>query len=328
MRCKVNSGIGGQAVLEGIMMRNKDRYAIAVRKPDNDIAVKIEKVKGGSREGTWKNLPIIRGVFSFVESLAMGMHCLMYSAEFFMDDEETESRRSEEENLTSEELDALRKKREREETKTMTFALVLAVALAIGVFMIAPYYISSIFAMWTDSKLLISTSEAIIRIVFFLIYIWAISKMRDIQRTFMYHGAEHKCINCIENGFELNVENVMKSSRLHKRCGTSFLFFVIVVSIIFIMFIQVESHAMRIIIRLALIPLIAGVSYEIIRWAGSSENKFVNLLSKPGMALQKMTTSEPDESMVEVAIKAVEAVFDWRAFLKKNFEDENVQTVE
>lgn len=328
MKCKVNSGIGGQAVLEGIMMRNKDRYAIAVRKPDNDIVVKIEKIKGGSREGTWKNLPIIRGVFSFVESLVMGMHCLMYSAEFLMDDEEEEGRRHEEENLSQKELDALRKKREREETKAMTFALVLAVALAIGIFMIAPYYISSIFAMWTDSKLLISTLEAIIRIVFFLIYIWAISKMRDIQRTFMYHGAEHKCINCVENGLELNVENVMKSSRLHKRCGTSFLFFVIVVSIIFLMFIQVESHAMRIIIRLALIPVIAGVSYEIIRWAGSSENKFVNLLSKPGLALQKMTTSEPDEAMAEVAIKAVEAVFDWRAFLKKNFEYEDVQTVE
>ncbi len=328
MNSKVNSGIGGQAVLEGIMMRNRGEYAIAVRKPDNDIAVKIEKVKGGSREGTWKNIPIIRGVFSFVESLVMGMHCLMYSAEFFIDDEELEKQKEEEKGLTPEELKALKKKREREDSNAMTFALVLAVVLAVAIFMVAPYYISNIFSMWTDSKLLISTAEAVIRIVFFLIYIWAISRMKDIQRTFMYHGAEHKCINCIENGLELSVGNVMKSSRLHKRCGTSFLFFVIVVSVIFIMFIQVESHALRIIIRLALIPVIAGVSYEIIRWAGNSENKFVNALSKPGMALQKLTTSEPDESMVEVAIKAVEAVFDWRAFLKKNFGYEDVQTPE
>lgn len=319
MKCKVNSGIGGQAVIEGIMMRNRDKYAIAVRKPDNDIAIKVETVKGGSREGTWKNLPIIRGVFSFIESLTMGMQCLMYSAEFLEDEEETERKRKEEEGLSESDLKKLNAKRKKEESMTMTLVMVVALVLAIAVFMVAPYFISSFFAGWIKSKWLLSTIEAVLRIVFFLIYIVAISKMKDIHRTFMYHGAEHKCINCVENGMELNVENVLKSSRLHKRCGTSFLFFVIIVSIIFIMFIQVESHVLRVVIRIALIPLIAGISYEIIRWAGSSENKFVNLLSKPGMGLQKMTTAEPDADMAEVAIAAVEAVFDWREFLKKNF---------
>lgn len=319
MKCKVNSGIGGQAVLEGIMMRNKDEYAIAVRKPDNDIAVNIEKVKGGSREGTWKSLPIIRGVFSFVESLVMGMHCLMYSAQFFEDEEELQKQKEEEEGLSPEEIKALKAKREKEESTAMTVVMVVAVVLAVAIFMVVPYYISSIFDQWISSKWLISTIEALLRIVFFIIYIALISKMKDIQRTFMYHGAEHKCINCVENGLELNVENVLKSSRLHKRCGTSFLFFVIIVSIIFIMFIQVDSRVLKVVIRIALVPLIAGISYEIIRLAGSSDNKFVNLLSKPGMALQKMTTSEPDADMAEVAIAAVEAVFDWRAFLAEKF---------
>ena len=326
MKCKINSGIGGQAVLEGIMMRNKDRYAIAVRKPDNEIVVKTETIKGGSREGTWKNLPIIRGVFSFVESLVMGMNCLMYSASFFEDEEELKRQKEEEKGLTDDEIEKLKKKREKDESAAMTFALIIAVVLAVAIFMIAPYFISDFFSGWIKSKWAVSAIEAVIRIVLFLIYIVMISKMKDIQRTFMYHGAEHKCINCIENGYELNVENVMKSSRLHKRCGTSFLFFVIVVSIIFIMFIQVDSHVLRVVIRLALLPVIAGVSYEIIRWAGNSDNKFVNLLSKPGMGLQKMTTAEPDESMVEVAIEAVEAVFDWKAFLKKNFGYEEIRT--
>ncbi len=325
MKCKINSGIGGQAVLEGIMMRNKGRYSIAVRKPDGEIAVKLESVKGGSREGTWKNFPIIRGVFSFVESLVTGMQCLMYSAEFF--EEEEDGERDDDAALSSEQIEKRDKKKKKEENAAITLAFILAFALAIVIFMIVPYYISRIFATRLDSRWALSAIEAALRIIFFLIYIVAVSRMKDIQRTFMYHGAEHKCINCIENGLPLTVENVMKSSRLHKRCGTSFLFFVVVVSIVFIMFIQVDSHVLRIVIRLALLPLIAGVSYEIIRWAGNSENRFVNLLSKPGMGLQKMTTAEPDEEMAEVAITAVEAVFDWKEFLKKNFGyEEEVQS--
>ncbi len=310
-------------MIEGIMMRNKDQYAIAVRKPDQEIAMKIEPVKGGVREGTWKNIPLIRGVFAFVDSLVTGMHCLMYSAEFFVEEEETEAekkkRAEEEKNLTEEEIRQLREKQKKKDDAAMTGALILAIALAIGIFMILPYLISSFLGRWITSKWLLSTIEAVVRVLFFILYIVIISKMKDIQRTFMYHGAEHKCINCIENGKELTVENVLSSSRLHKRCGTSFLFYVIVVSIVFIMFIQVDSHVLRVVIRLALIPVIAGVAYEIIRLAGCTNNWFVNLLSKPGMGLQKMTTREPDASMVEVAITAVEAVFDWRAFLKEKF---------
>lgn len=305
--------------MEGIMMRNKDQYAIAVRKPDREIVVKIEPVRGYNRFRTLKKTPLIRGVFAFVDSLVTGMHCLMYSAEFFVEDEEAEKKKKEEENLSAGELKKLQEKRKKQEDAEMAGVLIFAVALAIGVFMILPYLISSFLGRWITSKWALSAIEAVIRIVFFLIYIVAISRMKDIARTFMYHGAEHKCINCIESGKELNVENVLSSSRLHKRCGTSFLFYVVVVSIVFIMFIQVDSHILRVVIRLALIPLIAGVAYEIIRLAGCSDNKLVNLLSKPGMGLQKMTTKEPDAEMVEVAILAVEAVFDWKAFLKEHF---------
>ncbi len=320
MEKRVNSGIGGQAVMEGIMMRNKERYAIAVRKPDREIVVKEEPVRGYDRFRTLKKTPLIRGVFAFVDSLVTGMHCLMYSAEFFVEDEEAEKQKKEEANLSEQERKKLQEKRKKQEDAEMTGVLIFAVALAVGIFMILPYFISSLLGRWITSKWVLSAIEALIRVVFFLIYIVAISKMKDIARTFMYHGAEHKCINCIENGKELNVQNVMASSRLHKRCGTSFLFYVIVVSIIFIMFIQVDSHILRIVLRLALIPLIAGVAYEIIRLAGCSDNVLVNLLSKPGMGLQKMTTKEPEPEMVEVAIRAVEAVFDWKAFLKENFD--------
>ena len=160
--------------------------------------------------------------------------------------------------------------------------------------------------------------EGVIRVVIFLLYIYLISRTEDIKRTFMYHGAEHKCINCIEHGLELNVENVRKSSKQHKRCGTSFLFFVMIVSIIFCFFITAESQVLRVVIRIALLPLIAGVSYEIIRLAGNSDNAFINLLSRPGMWVQNMTTKEPDDDMIEVGIRAVEEVFDWRTWQKEN----------
>ena len=201
----------------------------------------------------------------------------------------------------------------------MTGTLIFSIVIAVAVFMMLTYFLTNLLRQVIASKWIISLLESIVRVVIFLGYLLLVSRMKDIQRTFMYHGAEHKCINCIEHGLELNVENVMKSSRLHKRCGTSFLFFVIIVSAVFLMFIQVESHVWRIVIRLLLVPVIAGVSYEIIRLAGRSENPLVNLLSKPGMALQKLTTKEPDETQAEVAIAAVEAVFDWRTFLKENY---------
>ena len=295
-----SSNIGGQAVMEGVMMRNADKYAVAVRKTDGEIVVKTEEYTGSVQNKKRRSLPIIRGVFSFIDSMVLGMSTLTYSASFFMDEEEEE-------------------KDEKKESVMMGLTIACSVVMAVAIFMILPYFLSQLFRKFTDSTTLITLLEGAVRLVIFFGYILLISRMKDIQRVFMYHGAEHKCINCIEHGMELNVENVLKSSRLHKRCGTSFLFIVMIVSIIFFLFIRIESPIWRVVFRLLLIPVIAGVSFEFIRLAGKSENKLVILLSKPGMMLQKLTTREPDASMAEVAIASVEAVFDWRAYLKENF---------
>ncbi len=303
-----SSNIGGQAVLEGIMMKNGDRYAVAVRKPNQEIEVCVEEYRGII---PWKRvlkIPFIRGIFNFIDSLVLGMKTLTYSAEFFEEDEEGEE-------LTAEAA----AKQEKLEKLVMGATVAFSIVAAIGIFMVLPYYLSSVLKGRIASRWLLTVVEGVIRMAVFLLYIGLISRMKDIQRTFMYHGAEHKCINCIEHGLRLNVENVRKSSRQHKRCGTSFLFFVMIVSIIVCFFITAESQALRVVLRIALMPLIAGISYEIIRLAGSSDNPVVNLLSKPGMWVQNMTTKEPDDGMIEVAIRAVEAVFDWKAYLKENF---------
>ena len=270
-----SSNIGGQAVLEGIMMRHQDVYSVAVRKPDGDIEVKVDPYKPLV---PWKwayKVPIIRGVFNFLESLVIGTKCLMYSSTFY-EDEEEETVKPE----TEEEKEKLQQKKEKEDKIMMTGAVALSLVLCVGLFIMLPYFASRALRLVTASETLITILEACIRLLIFFGYILLISRMKDIQRTFMYHGAEHKCINCIEHGLELNVENVLKSSREHKRCGTSFLFFVVIVSVIFFLFIHVESPLWRIVIRLLLIPVIAGVSYEIIRLAGSSENPLISLLSR------------------------------------------------
>jgi uncharacterized protein YqhQ len=243
----------------------------------------------------------------------------MVSADYFADeeDEETKTRHA---SMTKEALAAEKEKEKKQESVLMTFTMILSLAAAIAVFMMLPYFVSEFASKFIRAKWAISLFEAVFRVVLFLFYLILISRMKDIQRTFMYHGAEHKCINCIENGLELNVENVMRSSRFHKRCGTSFLVYVILISAVLLMFVQAKSHVMRIVIRLLLVPVIAGIAYEFIRLAGCSENRFVNALSKPGLAMQKLTTKEPDETMAEVAIAAVEAVFDWRTFIRENFE--------
>ena len=286
-----SSNIGGQAVIEGVMMRNADKYAVAVRKTDGEIVVKTEEYKGICRNKKLRSFPIIRGVFSFLDSMVLGMSTLTYSASFFMEEEEKEE-----------------VKAEKNESLMMGLTIAFSVVMAVAVFMILPYFLSQMFRKFTDSMTVLTLLEGLVRLLIFFGYILLISRMEDIQRVFMYHGAEHKCINCIEHGMELNVENVLKSSRLHKRCGTSFLF------------IRIESQIWRLLFRLLLIPVIAGVSFEFIRLAGKSENKIVVMLSKPGMMLQKLTTREPDASMAEVAIASVEAVFDWRAYLKENFD--------
>lgn len=306
------SNIGGQAVMEGIMMRHKDKYSIAVRKPDKEIEVKIEDYKSVIPFEKLGKLPIFRGIYSFVDSLVVGTKCLMYSARFYEDEEEEKAP----EELTEEQQKEKERKDEKAYKIMMTVTMIFSVVLSIGLFILLPYFAASFLRKVTDSNLLVTTAEAVIRISIFLLYMFLISRMKDIQRVFMYHGAEHKCINCVEHGLELNVENVMKSSRQHKRCGTSFLLIVMVVSIIFFFFIQIRSPLWRVVIRILLMPVVAGVSYEFIRLAGKSDNKAVCMLSKPGLALQKLTTKEPTTDMVEVAITAVEAVFDWKSYLQ------------
>ena len=302
--------------MEGIMMRSGDQYSVAVRKPDGEIEVKVEPYSSWSKDKKIWKLPIFRGVISFFESLVVGMKCLTYSASFFEDEEENQEKKD---GMTKEEAKKAEARKEKQEQWLMYGTVAFSVVLSVALFILLPYFIAGFLRNITQSEGVIAVAEAAARMLVFLGYLLLISRMKDIQRVFMYHGAEHKCINCIEHGLDLNVENVMKSSREHKRCGTSFLLFVMIVSIIFFLFIRVSSPWLRVVIRLLLMPVIAGVSYEIIRLAGCSENPVVTLLSKPGLALQKLTTREPEEDMVEVAIRAVEAVFDWKMYLKENF---------
>ena len=304
-----SSNIGGQAVLEGIMMKNGPKYAVAVRKPDGEIEVKVDEYKSVIKWEKLTKIPFIRGAFNFVDSLVLGMKTLTYSASLW--EEETE------ELITIEEAEKQKKK----EDLIMGITMVVSVILAMGLFMVLPYFISDLFSGIITSRFLRTVLESVVRISLFILYILGVSRIKDIQRTFMYHGAEHKCINCIENGMELNLENVKKSSKQHKRCGTSFLFFVMVVSVIVCCFITVDSKILRIVLRLALLPVIAGISYEIIKLAGNSSHPLVEILSKPGLAMQNLTTKEPEDDMIEVAIKAVEEVFDWITYLKENFEE-------
>ena len=299
------SGIGGQAVMEGVMMKNQDKYAVAVRKPDKEIIVEVSEYPGIIKNKKIRNMPILRGVFSFIESLVLGMKTLTFSASFFEEEEEKTKTAKE------------KKKDQKKEDAMMGGTVAVSVILAIAIFMVLPYYISLFFQRFTSSYLLIALLEGILRLVIFIGYVAGISLMPDIKRVYMYHGAEHKCINCIEHGMDLTVENVKKSSKQHKRCGTSFLLIVMIISIFFFMFIHVDSGVARLLLRLVLIPVIAGVSYEFIRLAGRSDNALVNILSKPGLWLQNLTTKEPDEDMIEVGIASVEAVFDWKAYVEE-----------
>ncbi len=299
------SGIGGQAVMEGVMMKNKEKYAVAVRKPNQEIEVKVSEYTGITKNEKVKNLPIIRGVFNFIESLTLGMQTLTFSASFFEEEEEKE--------LSQEEKEKAKKK----EDAAMGGTVVLSVVLAVAIFMMLPYFISSFFQNWITSPLLLGLLEGAIRLAIFIAYVALISLMEDIKRVYMYHGAEHKCINCIEHGMDLTVENVRKSSRLHKRCGTSFMLIVMFISIICFLFIRVDSAILKVVLRLLLIPVIAGISYEFIRLAGRSDNALVNLISVPGLWLQKITTREPEDDMIEVAIQSVEAVFDWKPYVEE-----------
>ena len=321
------SGIGGQAVIEGIMMKNKDAYATAVRKPNGMIEVQEGTYVSLTEKVKLFSLPFIRGVFSFADSMILGMRTLSFSASFFEDDEDSPEAGPVEKWLE-------RVFGEKLEKALMTFVMVLSLFLAVAIFMVLPMLLANGFRYLLDMALadrassvlsrvgterIMAILEGFIRIGIFILYIRLISRMEDIRRTFMYHGAEHKCINCIEHGMTLTVEHVRESSKQHKRCGTSFLIIVMIISILFFMIIRVDNVWMRIVSRIVLVPVIAGVSYEFLRLAGRSDSALINMLSKPGMWMQNMTTKEPDDTMIEVAIAAVNAVFDWQEYLRENF---------
>lgn len=303
-------GIGGQAVLEGIMMKNKDAYSVAVRKPNGKIEIKVDEYISKGAGSKWKQLPFIRGVFNFLDSMILGMKCLNYSASFYEEPDEEDTA-----------LDKVGEKifEEKSEDAFMVGTLIISLVIAIGLFMVLPYYLAQLLSKVVANETLLALFEGLIRLFIFLLYVTSISLMKDIRRLYQYHGAEHKCINCIEKGKVLTVENVRRSSRLHKRCGTSFLLFVMFVSIILFFFIRVDNPVLRVVIRILLIPVIAGISYELIRLAGKSNNVLVRLISAPGLGLQKLTTKEPDDDMIVVAIAAIEAVFDWKEYFRTEF---------
>lgn len=298
--CQRNSGIGGQAVLEGVMMKNGVDYAVAVRKEDGSIIVKKEKYEGLLSETPVRKIPVVRGFFVLVDSLVLGLRVTDYSASMYDPEDDADPESPKEKLITA---------------LIMAFSMVIAIAL----FILLPYTAASFLSGIIGSPGLLVVIEGILRIMIFLIYIRAITAMKDIRRLYQYHGAEHKCINCLESGLPLTVENARKSTRLHKRCGSSFTMFVMLVSIVLFFFIRTDSHIMRVVLRILLIPVISGVSYEIIRLAGSSSNPLIRLISGPGLWMQLMTTKEPDDDMIRVGIASVEAVFDWKNYLVQEF---------
>ena len=314
-----SSNIGGQAVMEGIMMRHKDKYSIAVRRPDNEIELKVEDYKCVFGNAKFLKYPLIRGVVSFVDSLVVGTKCLMYSAEIAGDEEDEEDKQKNAA-LSEEELAAKKAKEDKQFKWLLYVTVAVSIVVSVAAFMLLPYALASLCRRVGASEFAVTIVEAFVKLALFMGYMLLISRMKDIQRTFMYHGAEHKCINCVEHGLPLTVDNVLASSRLHKRCGTSFLFLVMLVSIfLHFIFVLVPFYWVRLFGRLLMVPVVAGISFEIIQWAGRSDSKLADFFSKPGLAMQKLTTKEPTADMAEVAIKAVEAVFDWRAYLKEEF---------
>ena len=306
------------------MMKNQEHYAVAVRKPDGEIVVEAAEYSGLRINKKIKNMPVLRGVFNFIEALTLGMRTLMFSASFFEEEAESGEKAASggengavERGGKEERGSQTSQEKKRREDVVIGGTVAFSVILAVAVFMILPYMLSTLFARFVTSQMLLAVIEGVIRLAVFVGYVGVISLMPDIRRVYMYHGAEHKCINCIERGMELTVENVRRSSKEHKRCGTSFLLIVMLVSIVFFMFLRVDNGVLRLVLRVLLIPFIAGVAYEFIRLAGRSDNAVVNFLSRPGMWLQRLTTREPEDAMIEVGIASVEAVFDWRSYIKE-----------
>ena len=299
--------IGGQAVLEGVMMKGKNYYAVAVRKADGSIVCETKECRSIAERIKLFRLPLFRGMLVFVESLILGIKSLNFSAELYGDEEEIEEPSKFEKWL----MDKLG---DQGEKIIMGLVMAFSFALSIGLFMVLPMLIGAGVKHIVDIPLFVQNIiEGCIRILLFLSYMKMVTKVKDIKRTFEYHGAEHKSINCLEQGKPLTVENVRNCSRLHKSCGTSFLFVVMIVSILVYSVFTTEIVWQRIVIRIVMLPIIAGLSYEFIRWARlKPNNKLANLLSKPGFWLQReFTTCEPDDAQIEVAIASVEGVFEY-----------------
>lgn len=292
--------------MEGVMMKNDDLYAVAVRKPNHEIEIKKDSYRSVVLRHPILNLPILRGVCAFGESLYIGMKTLMFSSEFVLEEEETEPDRLEKA--------ADRIFGDKSKEVLMGATLVVSVLIAVAVFMLLPFFLTELLKKVIPSYTLRTLIEGVVRVSIFLLYVWSISRMEDIRRVFMYHGAEHKTINCLEKGDPLTPENVKKHSCLHKRCGTSFLLIVMIISILVFLFIRVDTFWLRFVCRLLLIPVVAGISFEFLRFAGRSDNRIINALSRPGLCLQYLTTREPDLDMIEVAIASVDSIFDWRAY--------------
>lgn len=305
--CHITS-IGGQAVIEGVMMRGPKETAIAVRKPDGEIIVDKKPINSFVQKYKINKIPLVRGVFSFFESLIVGTKALMFSAEFY--DIEDEDDKKKKEAMSEEELAAYNKKNDRMMTGAIFVSVAVALVFGIGVFMLLPTFLVGLLRDYAhlQNNFAATLLEGVVRIVIFVLYIFLVSKMKDIRRVFEYHGAEHKTIFCYEAGEELTVENVKKQKRLHPRCGTSFLILVMLISIIVFSFVSWENPVQRVVIRLLLLPLVAGISYELIKFAGRHSGVIVNVISAPGMWLQKITTAEPDESQIEVAIESLKNV--------------------
>ena len=340
------SGIGGQAVLEGVMMKNAGEYAVAVRKEDGEIAVEKKEFKSVVESKAVQKIPLVRGVINFIDSLVLGIGSLMVSASYFEEEEKPEPKPESEDSSDDESLKRLKAGaglsptgeaasresrpategsplpsvggRKKGDKAVIGGTVAVSIVIAIAVFMILPYYLSQLFRGFIQNNLLLSLIEGAFRLAIFFAYLILVSLIPDIKRTFMYHGAEHKCINCIEKGLPLTTENVRKSSRFHKRCGTSFLLIVMIVSILIFALIQVDNRMLRLLLRLALLPVVAGLSFEFIRLAGRTDNPVIGILSLPGLLLQRITTKEPDDQQIEVGMQSVEAVFDWKEFLEGN----------
>ena len=295
------TSIGGSAVMEGVMMRGPKKIATAVRKPDGEIALDIREVSQLVTKYRVNKIPIVRGVFSFFDSMICSIRSLMWSAEFF----EVEGEES-----TESKFDKWLENKFGDKIKDIViyFSLFVSLVFSIGLFFILPNLVTGFAGKFIESNALKTLIEGIIRIGIFLGYVLLVSQMEDIKRVFQYHGAEHKTIFCYEAGLELTPENARSMPRLHPRCGTSFLVFVMIISIIMFSFISWDNMWIRLGLRLLLLPVIAGLSYEVIRWAGKSKSKIVCAISRPGMWLQKITTREPDDSQLEVAIKSMQAV--------------------